>query len=374
MEAKFVRSDIQKSLSFLANFVGKSSMQGSLRGVIIESTGDGVFMGASSGDTSARCRVSGEVSEEGSVTVSHASLRGFVSSSRSKDMKIRSTERNTIVECGGSRVMFKIDPGMVVPKFDFSGDHIFTIPSGDLAKIFSRTSFVDREARLSMDPKFGSQGVRITTKSQGIEAVSHDGRRLSRVRHKLSCTPGIEMTIPPEVSRWVASDPWGSDASIVAYKTHGGIMLSASGDNAFFRTTDIRLPDISKQMEMQMEFEGTVNGEDFLDALNTVSQFSDESVENDKKYRWVLLTVRSEAKTIEMSAASSSSGAESTAVVKFQHNCPEDIKRAFDPAFLMDFPKVCGTAAFRIKFGPANLYRFEPVGDSSYCYLLSGRN
>ncbi len=375
MEVKFVRSEIQKSLSFLANFVAKSSIHQSLRGVSIEATSDGVFMGASSGDTSARCRVGGEIASQGSVVLPHASLRGFVSSSRSKDMLVRTTEKNTIVECGASRVMFRIDPSMVVPEFAFGGDHMFTIPARDLAKVFARTSFVDREARISMDPMHGSQGVRLETKAQGIVAAAHDGKRLARARYAMPCTPGIEMTIPPDVSRWIASLPWDPECTIMTYRVPGGIVFSGSGDNAFFRTTDIRLPDISKQTGMKMEFEGSANGEDFIDALNTVSQFSDEIVEHDtKKYMWVKMTVRAEAQTIELSAASASSGAESTAVVRFKHNSPEDVSRVFNPQYLQDFPKVCGTAAFTMKFGKANLYRFEPIGDDNYIYLLSGRN
>ena len=120
-------------------------------------------------------------------------------------------------------------------------------------------------------------------------------------------------------------------------------------------------------------FEGTVNVEDFVSAIDTVAFFSEVDAAGGGKRRTVTMTFKPGPNpSIEFTGESSMSGVDSSAMVSCQHNADKEVSTRFNPAFLTEFAKACGTTAFTIKFTTGPMYRMEPVGDSMYVYICSG--
>ena len=133
MEVKLNRSELIKSLSFLSSFTGKASTTPSLQNVQVSCAGDESILKATNIESSAYCRTGGSIVDGGSVLVPYSGLRGFLGSCAAADVRLRSTDKNVIVECGRNRVQFRIDPKADIPAMSFNGEHLFTVPAGDPA-------------------------------------------------------------------------------------------------------------------------------------------------------------------------------------------------------------------------------------------------
>lgn len=379
MEVTFNRSDLMKSLSFLSSFTAKSSTIPVLGSIKVSAASGDVVMVATNIESSACCRMSGKVSDGGSVLVPYGGFRGFAGSATGAEIKLRSTEKTVILESGRSRVQFRIDPKHDLPETTFSGEHLLTAPAGEIQKLFLRTSFIHRDTLHTeggggyTDPSMGSQGVRIQTSPKGVTATAHDGKRVGRARYAVSCVPGFETTLPPDAARWLAGSQWDRECPVMVYRTSGGIVFGGAGDTAFFRVTNISLPDMKTHFDMKFDYEGTVNVEDFISAIDTVAMFSESEAIGGGKRRTVTMTFKpGDNPVIEFTGESSMSGVDSSASMVCRHNGTEEFSTRFNPAFLTDFARSCGATAFVIRFGKGVFYRMEPVGDSLYVYLANG--
>jgi len=183
MEFKINKDHFSNGLQQVLNVVGTRSAMPILGNVLIEAGADHISLTTTNLDIGIRCRITAEVTNEGSITLPVRKLATIVKELPQQEVFFELASNNQAkITSGGS--IFKV-MGIGTDEFpplpSFENQHVFKLEQNDLANMLKSVSF----AQSSDENRYILNGVYFNFSDENLTLVATDGRRLALTSYEL---------------------------------------------------------------------------------------------------------------------------------------------------------------------------------------------
>jgi DNA polymerase-3 subunit beta len=183
MEFKINKDHFSNGLQQVLNVVGTRSAMPILGNVLIEASADHISLTTTNLDIGIRCRITADVSGEGSITLPVRKLATIVKELPQQEVFFQLAANNQAkITSGGS--IFKV-MGIGTDEFpplpSFENQHVFKLEQNDLANMLKSVSF----AQSSDENRYILNGVYFNFSDENLTLVATDGRRLALTSYEL---------------------------------------------------------------------------------------------------------------------------------------------------------------------------------------------
>ena len=183
MEFKINKDHFSNGLQQVLNVVGTRSAMPILGNVLIEAGTDHISLTTTNLDIGIRCRITADVSIEGSITLPVRKLATIVKELPQQEVFFELSSNNQAkITSGGS--IFKV-MGIGTDEFpplpSFENQHVFKLEQNDLANMLKSVSF----AQSSDENRYILNGVYFNFSDENLTLVATDGRRLALTSYEL---------------------------------------------------------------------------------------------------------------------------------------------------------------------------------------------
>ncbi len=183
MEFKINKDHFSNGLQQVLNVVGTRSAMPILGNVLIEAGADHISLTTTNLDIGIRCRITADVSTEGSITLPVRKLATIVKELPQQEVFFELSSNNQAkITSGGS--IFKV-MGIGTDEFPplptFENQHVFKLEQNDLANMLKSVSF----AQSSDENRYILNGVYFNFSDENLTLVATDGRRLALTSYEL---------------------------------------------------------------------------------------------------------------------------------------------------------------------------------------------
>ncbi len=183
MEFKINKDHFSNGLQQVLNVVSTRSAMPILGNVLIEASSDHISLTTTNLDMGIRCRITAEVSGEGSITLPVRKLATIVKELPQQEVFFQLASNNQAkITSGGS--IFKV-MGIGTDEFPplptFENQHVFKLEQNDLSNMLKSVSF----AQSSDENRYILNGVYFNFSDDNLTLVATDGRRLALTSHEL---------------------------------------------------------------------------------------------------------------------------------------------------------------------------------------------
>ncbi|MFL2848318.1 MAG: DNA polymerase III subunit beta [Coraliomargaritaceae bacterium] len=183
MEFKINKDHFSNGLQQVLNVVSTRSAMPILGNVLIEASSDHISVTTTNLDMGIRCRITAEVSGEGSITLPVRKLATIVKELPQQEVFFQLASNNQAkITSGGS--IFKV-MGIGTDEFPplptFENQHVFKLEQNDLSNMLKSVSF----AQSSDENRYILNGVYFNFSDDNLTLVATDGRRLALTSHEL---------------------------------------------------------------------------------------------------------------------------------------------------------------------------------------------
>ena len=183
MEFKINKDHFSNGLQQVLNVVGTRSAMPILGNVLIEAGTDHISLTTTNLDIGIRCRITADVSTEGSITLPVRKLATIVKELPQQEVFFELSSNNQAkITSGGS--IFKV-MGIGTDEFpplpSFENQHVFKLEQNDLANMLKSVSF----AQSSDENRYILNGVYFNFSDENLTLVATDGRRLALTSYEL---------------------------------------------------------------------------------------------------------------------------------------------------------------------------------------------
>jgi DNA polymerase-3 subunit beta len=183
MEFKINKDHFSNGLQQVLNVVGTRSAMPILGNVLIEASADHISLTTTNLDIGIRCRITAEVTTEGSITLPVRKLATIVKELPQQEVFFELASNNQAkITSGGS--IFKV-MGIGTDEFpplpSFENQHVFKLEQNDLANMLKSVSF----AQSSDENRYILNGVYFNFSDENLTLVATDGRRLALTSYEL---------------------------------------------------------------------------------------------------------------------------------------------------------------------------------------------
>ena len=183
MEFKINKDHFSNGLQQVLNVVRTRSAMPILGNVLIEAGTDHISLTTTNLDIGIRCRITADVSTEGSITLPVRKLATIVKELPQQEVFFELSSNNQAkITSGGS--IFKV-MGIGTDEFpplpSFENQHVFKLEQNDLANMLKSVSF----AQSSDENRYILNGVYFNFSDENLTLVATDGRRLALTSYEL---------------------------------------------------------------------------------------------------------------------------------------------------------------------------------------------
>lgn len=183
MEFKINKDHFSNGLQQVLNVVGTRSAMPILGNVLIEASADHISLTTTNLDIGIRCRITAEVTTEGSITLPVRKLATIVKELPQQEVFFELASNNQAkITSGGS--IFKV-MGIGTDEFpplpSFENQHVFKLEQNDLENMLKSVSF----AQSSDENRYILNGVYFNFSDENLTLVATDGRRLALTSYEL---------------------------------------------------------------------------------------------------------------------------------------------------------------------------------------------
>ena len=183
MKFKINKDHFSNGLQQVLNVVGTRSAMPILGNVLIEASADHISLTTTNLDIGIRCRITAEVTTEGSITLPVRKLATIVKELPQQEVFFELASNNQAkITSGGS--IFKV-MGIGTDEFpplpSFENQHVFKLEQNDLANMLKSVSF----AQSSDENRYILNGVYFNFSDENLTLVATDGRRLALTSYEL---------------------------------------------------------------------------------------------------------------------------------------------------------------------------------------------
>lgn len=183
MEFKINKDHFSNGLQQVLNVVGTRSAMPILGNVLIEAGADHISLTTTNLDIGIRCRITAEVSNEGSITLPVRKLATIVKELPQQEVffELASNNQAKIISGGSIFKVMGIGTDEFPPLPSFENQHVFKLEQNDLANMLKSVSF----AQSSDENRYILNGVYFNFSDENLTLVATDGRRLALTSYEL---------------------------------------------------------------------------------------------------------------------------------------------------------------------------------------------
>jgi len=346
MEFVIHKSELVRELQTVTGVVERRATLPILANLLIETTADGLQVGASDMEVTIRGTARATVVRPGSVTLPAAKLHDIAKSLPDAEVQFKLLERNQVsISC--DRTRYRIagqarDEYPAFPEPDTKSG--VRLPALALKRMIDRVLF----AITTEDPRYSLNGALLILDSGKITLVATDGHRLAYISRDSDIhIPGGELRviIPRkalhEVSKIVGDA--GAEGDVVFGKSDKQIFFVVGHHKLTSNLVEGRFPRYENVMPQSSATVLVLSTDDLTQAVKRVSLVAHE------RYGRAIRVQLSNGK-LELSSKTEVGEAQEILVVDYTG---EEMAIGFNARYLLDFLGVVGTAQVRLEMNPA---------------------
>lgn len=380
MEFVIKQADLVHELHTVTGVVEKRATLPILANLLLETSANGLEVGASDLEVTIRGTASATVVRPGSVTLPAGKLLDIARSLPPSDVQFKLLDRNQVaITCERTRYKIAGQPRDEFPKFpEVDVTKGYRLEGKALKEMIDRVVF----AITTEDPRYTLHGALLLIQEGTITLVATDGYRLAYASRKAekSKVPMEKLIIPRkalgEVSK-LASDCTAED--IVSFGRSGNhVYFSVRGHLLTTTVPEGNFPKYEEVMPKSCDTEVTLATGELTDAVKRVSLLA-----SDRFGRAVRFHL-SEGK-LELSSETEVGEAHEILMVDYKG---DDKTIGFNAKYVLDFLSVVGSPSVRLQLDPKRVgedparragdkpgqFLPEPAGEMEYRYIVMPRD
>jgi len=371
------KSDLLRELQIVTGVVEKRATLPILANLLLETTENGLQVGASDLEVTIRGTAKAEVQKEGSVTLPAGKLHEITRTLPEAEVTFKLEDRNQVrITCDRTRYRIAGQPRDEFPNFpELDESAGIKLPAKTLNQLIERVVF----SITTEDPRYSLNGALFMLKEGYLTLVATDGHRLAYITKKLENvdkSKDLKVIVPrkalTEISK-MTDDMTDQDE----------VVFGQSDKHVFFLVGEHRLtsnvlegsfPRFENVMPKACETSIVVPTDDLTAAVKRVSLLA-----NDRLGRAVRLGLSSGK--LELSSRTEMGEAEETLNLDYDG---AEMNIGFNARYLLDFLNVVASPSVRLELNPIRegeqddqnagdkpgQLRPEPDGDFNYRYVV----
>jgi len=362
MEFTISKADLVRELNLSQGVVEKKTTIPILSNVLIETSGDRIFLTATDLELGIRCSCPARVVKQGAGTIPARRLLDYVRLLPDVDVQFKFLENQwASLVCGRSRTRIAGMSRESYPELPRMPEVLAEIPSLVLATMIGRTIF----AISTEESRFTLNGALLVLKPGVMTMVSTDGHRLSMVE-STGNVPGIQGSYRALLPR----KAMGEILKLVQESPGDAPVLFAGDENHLFFQFGERLlisrkltgnfPDYERVLPREHPLVVSLDTNEMRAAIERVAQFSDE--------RSHAIRVQMAPGEIKMHSSLSETGESEESLPSEYDGATVEI--GFNAQYLLDFLRAAGKDTVRLHFKDGqSAGELQPGGDADgYVY------
>jgi DNA polymerase-3 subunit beta len=278
MEFTVSKADLVRELGLSQGVVEKKTTIPILSNVLLEASGDRLFLTATDLDLGLRTSCPARVKKEGSGTIPAKKLLDYVRLLPDADITVKFAENQwASISCGRSRSRIAGMSRESFPELPSMPDTVAEIPCGQLSGMIAKTIFA-----ISMEEsRFTLNGALMLLAENGVTMVSTDGHRLSYIQ-----TSGPVGSPGHTAQRALIPRKAMAEIAKLSSDSPEGMVRFAGDDNHLFFQIGSRMlisrkltgnfPDYDRVLPRENTHIARVSRDDAKGAIERVAQFADE--------------------------------------------------------------------------------------------------
>jgi DNA polymerase-3 subunit beta len=378
MEFVINKSDLVRELQTITGVVEKRATLPILANLLLETTSDGLRVGASDLEVTVRGVARATVVKEGSVTLPAGKLHEIARSLPDAEVQFKLLERNQVsISCERTRYRISGQARDEFPNFpEIDESKGIELPGQLLYEMIERVAF----AITTEDPRYSLNGALFLLEKGTLTLVATDGHRLAFVEQELKEKPesDLKVIVPrkalAEVSKLAAG--LGAEDKVVLGKSDNQVFFIVGPHRLTANLLEGKFPRYENVMPESSEIKLVVPREDLANAVRRVSLLA-----SDRYGRAVRLHLSSGK--LELSSQTEMGEAQEALNVEYEG---DDLQIGFNARYLLDFLTVVGGDTVGLELNPAKggddaggaaaagdkpgQLRPEPEGEMSYRYIV----
>lgn len=366
MEFTVSKSDLVRELNLSQGVVEKKTTIPILSNVLLEATGDRLFLTATDLELGIRCSCPARIQKEGAGTIPAKRLLDYARLLPEGDVQVKFGDNQwASLTCGRSRTRIAGMSRESFPELPEMPPVLAEIPVSILASMIAKTIF----AISAEESRFTLNGALLVLKEQGLTMVSTDGHRLAMVES--------ETEVAGLTGTYRALLPKKAMGEIVKLAGDAGdTMLRFSGDdNHLFFEIGQRLllsrkltgnfPDYERVLPKDQPHCVKMQRDDLRSSIERVSQFADE------RSRAIRLSIQP-GETKVFSSISETGESEESIPVEYDGG---SLEIGFNAQYMLDFMRAVSEESVSFHFkDPNSAGEMRPVtesqGNNRYRYIV----
>ncbi len=334
MKLSVSKEDMMSGLQAVQSVVSSRPARPILSNILVRA-GDGVIeLTGTDLDVSAVCRISGNIGEDGAITLPSKKFFGIIRELQVGEIRISVGEDHMCaIQCGNSFFKLKGLPAEEFPLPEGLQDAVqLQLPQQTYRDMIRKTQY----AISSDESRYVLNGIFHSISEGKLTMVATDGRRMAMVDHEIEDGSDIqtEAIVPTkailELGRLLNTS---GDVGISLTETHIGYEMSGEGQNEvriLAKLVDGKYPNYRQVIPKQVKHRITLLREEFMYALRRAEIMASDKANSVKMtFSDNLLTIT--ANTPDVGEV------RETLAIKFSE---DEISVAFNPAYLIDPLKI----------------------------------
>jgi len=377
MEFVIRKNDLVRELQTVTGVVEKRATLPILANLLLETTADGLQVGASDLEVTIRGTAEANVVRQGSVTLPAAKLHEIARSLPDAEVQFKLLERNQVsIACERTRYRIAGQPRDEFPGFpEIDAGKGIRLPGRLLNRMIERVAF----AITTEDPRYSLNGALMMMGRGRLTLVATDGHRLAYVSQELGAAVAgdeLKLIVPrkalTEVQKMTAGQ--GEADEVVFGKSDNQIFFLVGTHKLTSNLLEGNFPRYENVMPQSSDIRVVLSTEDLAQAVRRVSLLASE------RYGRAVRLSLSNGK-LELSSRTEMGDAEEALAVDYEG---DEIEIGFNARYLIDFLSVVGSPSVSLELNPAprdadgkaqvgdkpGQLRPEPPGESDYRYVV----
>jgi DNA polymerase-3 subunit beta len=356
MEFVIHKSELVRELQTVTGVVERRATLPILANLLLETTADGLQVGASDMEVTIRGIARATVVRPGSITLPAAKLHDIAKSLPDAEVQFKLLERNQVsISCDRTRYRIPGQPRDEFPAFpELDVDAGVKLPALVLKQMIDRVLF----AITTEDPRYSLNGALWILESGRITLVATDGHRLAFISRGADVHPPdgeMRVIIPRkalhEVSKIVAEQ--GDEGDVVFGKTDKQVYFVIGRHKLTSNLVEGRFPRYENVMPQSSQTVLVVATDDLTQAVKRVSLVAHE------RYGRAIRVQLSSGK-LELSSKTELGEAQEALAVDYSG---DEVAIGFNARYLLDFLAAVGTPQVRLEMNPGGAGGEGEAGD-----------
>ena len=377
MEFVINKSELVKELQTVTGVVEKRATLPILANLLLETTKEGLQVGASDLEVTIRGIATANVVREGSVTLPAAKLHEIARSLPDAEVQFKLLERNQVsISC--ERTRYRIggqarDEFPNFPEIDLNSG--VKLPGKVLNDMIERVAF----AITTEDPRYSLNGALVMLESGKLTLVATDGHRLAFASREMDVKiPGgeLKVIVPRKALTEVhkMTDGLTDEDEVIFGKSDNQVFFVVGQHKLTSNLLEGNFPRYENVMPQASETKVSLPTEDLSHAVRRVSLLASD------RYGRAVRVSLSKGK-LDLSSRTEMGDAQEELMVDYDG---AEMEIGFNARYLLDFLSVVGSPAVSLELNPARsgddgkveagdkpgLFRPEPADDMDYRYIV----